>query len=155
MPAYFSLHIGIEHVQRVRTVHRRVAAHPRLPIPWQSVSRSLAHNHPHRIRHIPTCGQLVTHSRHLHLSWTENPQAALVRGRTQQANVDAGRRPGMTTGDAKTIRDLEQEARELKRANEILLAASSFFAGSSSERRAVIGAFIGESRGRFGIEPIC
>ena len=34
----------------------------------------------------------------------------------------------MTSDDAKRIRDLEQENRELKRANEILLAASSFFA---------------------------
>ena len=34
----------------------------------------------------------------------------------------------MTSDDAKRIRDLEQEYRELKRANEILLAASSFFA---------------------------
>ena len=37
-----------------------------------------------------------------------------------------GRAP--TTGDAKKIKDLEAEVKELKRANEILLAASSFFA---------------------------
>src|SRR5215207_5274522 len=36
--------------------------------------------------------------------------------------------PGTTAVDAKTIKDLERENRELKRANEILLAASSFFA---------------------------
>jgi len=36
--------------------------------------------------------------------------------------------PGTTTNDAKRIKDLEHEVRELKRANEILLAASSFFA---------------------------
>ena len=51
-----------------------------------------------------------------------------LRGWCKQADVDAGGRPGTTTGDAKTIRDLEQEVREPKRANEILLAASSFFA---------------------------
>ena len=33
-----------------------------------------------------------------------------------------------TTVDAATIRELQQEVKELKRANEILLAASSFFA---------------------------
>ena len=51
-----------------------------------------------------------------------------LRGWVKQADIDAGKRPGMTSDDAKRIRDLEQEYRELKRANEILLAASSFFA---------------------------
>jgi transposase len=36
--------------------------------------------------------------------------------------------PGTTTGDAARIKELERENRELKRSNEILLAASSFFA---------------------------
>ena len=35
---------------------------------------------------------------------------------------------GRRTGDAARIKELEREVRELKRANEILLAASSFFA---------------------------
>ena len=51
-----------------------------------------------------------------------------LRGWVKQADIDAGKRPRMTSDDAKRIRDLEQENRELKRANEILLAASSFFA---------------------------
>jgi transposase-like protein len=51
-----------------------------------------------------------------------------LRGWCKQADVDAGRAPGTTTGDAAKIRQLEREVRELKRANEILLAASSFFA---------------------------
>jgi len=51
-----------------------------------------------------------------------------LRGWCKQADIDAGRRPGVTTGDAARIRELERENRELKRANEILLAASSFFA---------------------------
>ena len=51
-----------------------------------------------------------------------------LRGWVKQADVDAGRRPGTTTDDAKRIKDLERENREMKRANEILLAASSFFA---------------------------
>jgi len=54
--------------------------------------------------------------------------ADTLRGWVKQADVDAGRRPGITTDDAKKITDLEREVRELKRANEILLAASSFFA---------------------------
>ena len=51
-----------------------------------------------------------------------------LRGWCKQAEIDAGKRPGTTTGDAQKIRQLEAEVRELKRANEILLAASSFFA---------------------------
>jgi transposase len=51
-----------------------------------------------------------------------------LRGWCQQAAVDAGQAPGTTTVDATRIKDLERENRELKRANEILLAASSFFA---------------------------
>ena len=51
-----------------------------------------------------------------------------LRGWCKQALIDAGRAPGTTTPDAKRIKDLERENRELKRANEILLAASSFFA---------------------------
>ena len=51
-----------------------------------------------------------------------------LRGWARQQQIDTGQRPGTTTGDAKRIKDLEREVRELKRANEILLAASSFFA---------------------------
>jgi transposase-like protein len=51
-----------------------------------------------------------------------------LRGWVNKALVDQGHRPGTTTDDAKRIKDLEREVRELKRANEILLAASSFFA---------------------------
>ncbi len=51
-----------------------------------------------------------------------------LRGWVKQADIDGGRRPGTTTTDAGRLKELEREVRELKRANEILLAASSFFA---------------------------
>ena len=51
-----------------------------------------------------------------------------LRGWCKQGEIDAGRRAGTTTGDAARIKELEREVRELRRANEILLAASSFFA---------------------------
>jgi transposase len=41
---------------------------------------------------------------------------------------DAGRRPGLTTDERKRLADLEREVKELRRANEILKAASAFFA---------------------------
>ncbi len=51
-----------------------------------------------------------------------------LRGWVKQARIDTGRTPGTTTGDAAQIKALQAEVRELKRANEILMAASSFFA---------------------------
>lgn len=51
-----------------------------------------------------------------------------LRGWCKQAAIDSGTRPGTSTSDAARIKALEREVHELKRANEILLAASSFFA---------------------------
>jgi len=51
-----------------------------------------------------------------------------LRGWIKRSDIDAGRRPGTTTTEAASIKALQAEVRELKRANEILLAASSFFA---------------------------
>jgi len=51
-----------------------------------------------------------------------------VRKWVNQTDVDAGERSGVTTEDNVKIRRLEQENRELRRANEILRSASAFFA---------------------------
>jgi len=51
-----------------------------------------------------------------------------LRGWFKQADIDGGRRPGTTTSEAAELSALRQEVKELRRANEILLAASSFFA---------------------------
>ena len=45
-----------------------------------------------------------------------------------QAQVDQGDRPGPTSGELEEIRRLKAEVRDLKEANEILKAASIFFA---------------------------
>lgn len=42
--------------------------------------------------------------------------------------VDRGRQPGVTSSERERVRELEREVRELRRANEILKAASVFFA---------------------------
>jgi transposase len=52
---------------------------------------------------------------------------ATLRLWVNQAEVDKGARPGTTTADAPRIAELERENRELRRANEILKAASAFF----------------------------
>jgi transposase len=51
-----------------------------------------------------------------------------LRGWVRQAEVDGGSRPGMTTAEQQRIAELEQQVRELRRANDILKAASAFFA---------------------------
>jgi transposase len=54
--------------------------------------------------------------------------AETVRKWCRQAEVDAGRRPGTTTEEAAEIKRLRRENAELRRANAILKAASTFFA---------------------------
>ena len=51
-----------------------------------------------------------------------------VRTWVRQAHIDEGVTPGLTSSDAARIKALEQENRELRRANEILKKASAFFA---------------------------
>jgi len=51
-----------------------------------------------------------------------------VRNWVKQADIDNGVRPGTTTAEAERIKALEQELKELRRANEILRRASIFFA---------------------------
>jgi transposase len=58
-----------------------------------------------------------------------------LRHWVKQAEVDTGRRPGVTTEDHQRIVELEKEIRELRRANEILKAASAFFARELDPRR--------------------
>ncbi len=53
----------------------------------------------------------------------------------KHAEVDSGTRPGMSTGEAQRIKDLEREVKELRRANEILKLASAFFAQAELDRR--------------------
>ena len=51
-----------------------------------------------------------------------------LRNWVAQAEVDDGQRPGTTTTDRQRISELEREVRDLRRANEILKAASAYFA---------------------------
>jgi transposase len=54
--------------------------------------------------------------------------AETLRKWVRQAEVDAGARPGVSTEESAEIRRLKRENAELRRANEILKAASAFFA---------------------------
>src|ERR1700759_1971287 len=57
-----------------------------------------------------------------------------VRSWVRQADIDDGYEPGGTTTESKRVKELEQEIRELKRANEILKRAASFF-GAELDRQ--------------------
>lgn len=51
-----------------------------------------------------------------------------LRKWVRQAEVDGGQRPGLSTEEHAEIKRLRREVAELRRANEILKAASAFFA---------------------------
>jgi len=53
----------------------------------------------------------------------------------RQAERDTGRRAGLTSDERQRLKELERENRELRRANEILKSASSFFAAELDGRR--------------------
>ena len=57
-----------------------------------------------------------------------------MRTWVKQADVDDGNVAGVTTTEARRMRELEQEKRELRRANEILKSAASFF-GAELDRQ--------------------
>lgn len=54
--------------------------------------------------------------------------AETVRKWVRQAEIDGGQRAGMSSEESAEIRRLKRENAELRRANEILKAASAFFA---------------------------
>ena len=57
-----------------------------------------------------------------------------LRTWVKQADVDTGKRPGLTTAEHGELATLRKENRELRRANDILQAAASFF-GAELDRR--------------------
>lgn len=57
-----------------------------------------------------------------------------VRLWVKQAEIDSGVRPGTTSAESEELKRLRQENRELKRANEILKRAASFF-GAELDRQ--------------------
>ena len=51
-----------------------------------------------------------------------------LRGWVRQGEIDAGVKPGVTSAEAARVKELEQELKELRRANAILRSSSAFFA---------------------------
>ena len=61
--------------------------------------------------------------------------AETLRNWVRRAEVDTGRRAGVTSDERIRIKELERENRELRRANEILRKASAYFAQAELDRR--------------------
>jgi transposase len=57
-----------------------------------------------------------------------------LRKWVRQAERDGGLRPGLTSDERSRLKELERENRELRRANEILKSAATFF-GAKLDRR--------------------
>ena len=57
-----------------------------------------------------------------------------VRAWVKRADIDDGVKPGLSTSETERLKELEQENRELRRANEILRRAATFF-GAELDRQ--------------------
>jgi transposase len=57
-----------------------------------------------------------------------------LRSWVKQAEIDAGQRAGLTTAEQAELKELRKENLELRRANDILQAAATFF-GAELDRR--------------------
>ena len=58
-----------------------------------------------------------------------------LRAWVKQAAVDARRQPGLTTAEKEELTGLRKEVKELRRANDILQAAATFFGAELDRRR--------------------
>jgi len=58
-----------------------------------------------------------------------------LRKWVRQAEIDQGKRDGLSSSDRDRLKELERENRELRQANEILRKASAFFAQAELDRR--------------------
>ena len=58
-----------------------------------------------------------------------------LRQWVRRAEVDTGRRDGVTSDERVRLKELERENRELRRVNEILRKASAYFAQAELDRR--------------------
>ena len=58
-----------------------------------------------------------------------------LRQWVRRAEIDSGRRGGLTSDERVHLKELERENRELRRANEILRKASAYFAQAELDRR--------------------
>jgi transposase-like protein len=82
--------------------------------------------------------------------------AESLRKWIRKTEIDSGQRAGTTSEQQDRMKALEQENRELRRANEILRKASAYFAQAELRPPTeMMVSFIDAHRDEYGIEPIC
>ncbi len=139
---------GIEGVRRTKRV-RTTKPDPDMPRHPDLVGRDFTATAPNQLwvtdlTYVPTwagvayvCFIVDVYSRMI-VGWRVASQLGYgtesVRSWVRQADVDEGHVPGVSTSDVAKMKALEQENRELKRANEILKRAASFF-GAELDRQ--------------------
>ena len=101
-----------------------------------------------RIRYSPEVRErsvrmVFEHEREYNSQWSAIVSIATKIGCTpetlrkwvRQAEIDTGRRGGVTSDERARIKELEREVYELRRTNEILRKASAYFAQAELDRR--------------------
>ncbi|WP_315279515.1 IS3 family transposase [Kocuria carniphila] len=84
-----------------------------------------------------------------------------VRMWVKQADIDEGVTSGVSSAEAQRVKELEQEVRELRRANEVLKRAAFFLRGGARPPLPEVVAFIDANKDdlvdgrRLGVELIC
>ena len=58
-----------------------------------------------------------------------------LRAWVKQSEIDAGARAGLSTEEQAELKELRKEVRELRRSNDILQAAATFFGAELDRRR--------------------
>ncbi|WP_394279131.1 IS3 family transposase [Microbacterium sp.] len=90
-----------------------------------------------------------------HVAGLLGMSAETLRVWHRRREVDVGAKPGVPSDVAQENKRLRREVAELRKANEILKAASVFFAKGARPPLTEMIRFINEHRDRFGVELIC
>ncbi|MFF1651740.1 IS3 family transposase [Streptomyces sp. NPDC058240] len=103
------------------------------------------------VREVQTSGRPVAH-----VAKDLGIHKEALRGWVRQAEADKGDRPDLlTTAERAELGQLRKEIAELRRANEILKAASVFFREGARPAPHEADAVINHLRDDFGVEPVC